>query len=675
MTLINPLRRMTPEEQMEFAAETVQTVGEKTSVDDSTLTVPLASDMPNPDDAAQQSVWEGQAALEPEPRFMQNFPSYDTGGGQAACGQGLQYGYPQVAVQYMNSPGYTMPAYSPVPPYMCGYGSMALTPEDCSALKASFYTGAMTVAKEKAMTEQQEKRNKQKLEAKYQELQMVQDVRDDAEVRRNLKGYVVFSLENKMMLSVKTPGRTNFRYRSLMDEPVISIERFQYDCPDGKTEMHLTIELNGEKTAITYDPYAMMEHPENFLTLMRKHGAHLHVPEVASKDIATEFLNCLDGMAKDKSIPPGTGYYRNAAGEWNFKSPDMFSPDDEEHCTDFTDSEKFLLILQTAAAVYPVLSDWNIRPVKPITVIADDNVDIVLRNLEGKCPVYTSADKKSEIDQALKKIDISPVMFFHDFSFKGNSRVDYLVSRTKMGSLSGSEVFRLPIIVADRIPSEKNQADLFLINFDSESKTKSNSWTFLPSPNEFALIKEKISQLQGDSGRTGHFLKAATCFLYPWFVEANKLQAYLDLQKYVDELVELEAQSQDLMDVPELFLKCLYEYKKLNPGVRLVDIEEATRADLEAMGNTMFHNFTYLYMSSDLFEAVVWSLRKIAKPDRIKLILADAEILVTLQTGYTSRMSVTDEDGKLHRPRMLKFKMDLLKQTGGLDFINVYGGK
>lgn len=556
-----------------------------------------------------------------------------------------------------------------------GPSALALTEEDSSAMKTSFYLGAFEAAKEMQKTKEVKEREEKKLQKKIQEMQIAECFHEEALARRELKRYNVFFIGNRIQLSVDFPGKRTSSFRPLMDEEVTSVQKVISDCPQQTSKMRLKLCVNGEYRIITYSTDEIMQTPETLFTVLRTQGCHIHVPVSSSRDVAIELLNCLDSAAKEVLEPAGTGYYKNRSGNWTLNIPEERGGETFEKRSFSTDEQKLLLILQIASLAFPVLLDWNIRPTRPLTVCAGENFDILLNNLGSDVhEISTAESKKKEIRDAFLRQSKEPFLYFNDFSFRGNSRMDFIVTTMRTGLTNNTRISRLPIVIVEKTPPERVRQAVFLLFFDGNVERNVLVDDMVPRVEDFSLIHEKINELKGEFDKTARFLKSTVCFLYPWFAKRDRLEEYLSLHRYVDKLIELDSQAQDLSDLPEIFIDRLFAYKRINPEVKLVDLAEFRRSDLDETGKTMFHNFQYLYISVELFDSVVSDLDRIADSDRIKQSLEEAGILKTLQTGYTARMSATDENGQLHRPRMLRLDLEKLKKPGELDFLTVYGG-
>jgi len=332
-----------------------------------------------------------------------------------------------------------------------------------------------------------------------------------------------------------------------------------------------------------------------------------------------------------------------------------------------------IVILKLMALTAPILSSWGFPLSNPLVLIYEGGLAQLLPVLRTFEPfVFNSSDKISRISTCLKSEYSEIILFYYDGTPKAKGLLSFINAAVKTGVIEGQRFFALPLIISPEVLPADVISNVFYIEIDNIDYSEDyRIQDFLPKDDEIALVKDIVFDLCKSTEDITEAMKAALCFLYPHFKQADKIKYWERLMNYPKLLALRNSQLIDSTGVQDVFITALGKWIELQAKVLVCELPANPEIIFENKKTAFFYTNDFVYISNSLFADICQSLKTFYGVNTLKRMLAEQDVLISgIGRSYLSKMPT----GTTKRLDMLKFNKYALSSLEGLDIISKIKG-
>lgn len=319
-----------------------------------------------------------------------------------------------------------------------------------------------------------------------------------------------------------------------------------------------------------------------------------------------------------------------------------------------------ILILKSLAVNLPVMYSWGYIFTRVLKVVVEPGMQVrakdVLKN-------FVTSKKRED--------------WGSDFHFYvTNSSGKDIVSKTKNTRFERNSKNGITTVITDNPIVEDEEGNYFFVFLEERQYSKGYEiGEIVPYPTDLEALHNKLrSQDNYEMTEEERILRAAVYFLEPYFFRKGELFRVDELLETVKQMCIVDENARDTNDMPEIFIKYLFEWQEETNFSNISDLEAEIEAETD-YDQTIFYDAENVYVTEKMFKKIVEPMRAYVPINSIKKCLRDSGYLIVgngnSANTYTTKIDVSGAGGSENRIRVMKFKRKLLAVSGGLDFIDV----
>lgn len=320
----------------------------------------------------------------------------------------------------------------------------------------------------------------------------------------------------------------------------------------------------------------------------------------------------------------------------------------------------YILILKSLAANLPILHSWGYIFPRMLRVVVEPGTQVRVK------------DVLANFNDSENRKNWSSDFHFH---FSASSGKD-IVTKVK-GDLFKRDSKNGVVAVITENPivddEENNYFYVFLDERQYESNYKISD--VVPYPPDLEAIHEKLmKQDDYEIMEEERILRAAVFFLEPYFFRKGELYRVEELLEIVHQMYVINENARDTNDVPELFVKYLFEWQEETGFSNIRDLEAEAEKETNP-DETIFYDEKNVFITEKMFKKIVEPMRTYVSINSLKICLRDKGYLI-VGTGnsvntYTTKVNISGSGSDEKRIRAMKFERKHLTLVGGLNIVDV----
>lgn len=325
-----------------------------------------------------------------------------------------------------------------------------------------------------------------------------------------------------------------------------------------------------------------------------------------------------------------------------------------------TRCDNYILILKSLAANLPILQSWGYIFPRLVRIVVEPGTQArvmdVLRNFSDlPCNESWNSDFHFYVTNTLNK-DV--------------------ISKLKNGLYDRNADNGIIAIVTDNPVADDEQGNYFFVFLEERKyRVDYKIGEIVPYATDLEAIHNKLrSQDNYEMTEEERVLRAAVYFLEPYFFRKGELFRVDEFLELVHQMCIVDENARDTNDMPEIFVKYLFEWQEETNFSNISDLEAEIEVETD-YDQTIFYDAENIYITEKMFKKIIEPMRAYVPINSIKKCLRDSGCLIVgngkSANTYTTKIDVSGAGGSENRIRTMKFKRKLLAVSGGLDFIDV----